>query len=73
VRPRPHSVVEQSTVFHRVPLKPAVSRSNYVRPDRRAGLAKPDCTDGDHQSTTRHRRCGPADVGPGHLWCPGRK
>ena len=28
VRPRPHSVVEQSTVFRRVSLRPAISRSN---------------------------------------------
>jgi hypothetical protein len=28
VRPRPHSVVEQSTIFHRVSSRAAVSRSN---------------------------------------------
>ena len=73
VRPRPHSVVEQTTVFHRVPSRAAVSRSNSVRPDRRVGIAKPDCKDGDHLSTTRHRRGRPADIGPGRLWCPRRK
>src|SRR6478672_2564177 len=73
VRPRPHSVAEQSTVIDRVSFVPAVSRSNYVRTDRRADLAKPDCTVGDQQPTTRHRRGSPPDISPGHLWYPRRK